>query len=300
MARKIKSEDNKKTETAEGIEKMNNESIGWKQNYCSKTPGIKNGEKNTAFSLDDEMMVRYAAPGCRIFTLIELLIVIAIIAILAGMLLPALNLAREKSKTISCTSQIKQLGLCIHSYAMDWKEYYPPLIQADRDQKTGWAYSLLLHKYIPDPAIRICPAHTSLPANIAKLLRQKTGDTSSASGCMSYGLNEHIGRSNRYGNTVSPWLPSARISEIKSHSDTILLGETYQTAAPERGSATLNDTKDGANQLSIRHAKTVINICWTDGHATQQNVPRGVNPYSVNPFRNGLTLKNQDNHFDRY
>ena len=86
----------------------------------------------------------------------------------------------------------------------------------------------------------------------------------------------------------------------KSHSETILWGETYQTAAPDRGSSTLNDTKDGANQLCIRHAKTVINICWTDGHATLQNVPRGINPYSVNPFRNGLTLKNQDNHFDRY
>ena len=61
----------------------------------------------------------------RVFSLVELLIVIAILAILCALLLPALNSARGKAQAIFCTGNLKQYGTAYYQYASDYNDYLP-------------------------------------------------------------------------------------------------------------------------------------------------------------------------------
>lgn len=102
----------------------------------------------------------------KFFTLMELLIVITIMIILTAMLLPALSKAKETGKSISCMSNLKQIGYAMCMYGGDyngWSPDYPNNISAYNTYviraNTVWCNWGILHslQYLSSSKLFICP-----------------------------------------------------------------------------------------------------------------------------------------------
>lgn len=89
----------------------------WKNGRMGSRPHASNPPRFRPSGLP-----RFRSSG---FTMIELLVVVAIIAILAALLLPALQRAKESAKAAKCMSNLRQIGVAALSYTEDWNGHSP-------------------------------------------------------------------------------------------------------------------------------------------------------------------------------
>jgi prepilin-type N-terminal cleavage/methylation domain-containing protein/prepilin-type processing-associated H-X9-DG protein len=148
----------------------------------------------------------------RGFTLIELLVVIDIIAILAAILFPVFATAREKARQISCSSNLRQIGLALIQYTQDNDESFPGQFNVGI-YPNGWAGRL--YPYTKSLAVFACPDDsTAIASGYNKI---------------SYALNMNLGMSLSAPLTTCT---TNTLAQLTSPSETVYLFEVIGYEAP--------------------------------------------------------------------
>lgn len=214
----------------------------------------------------------------QLFTLIELLIVIAIIAILAGMLLPALNRARESAMSAQCSSNLKQCIAGSQLYANDFGDVLPAYLNGD-----PWVKTLTANLGIPvggklqgtayvSPKVVRCPADRNNQLYLTSTTRgtyglwRFAGDSTreKVSTCLN---NYKLGNILGWESGATYWY---YFSKMRRASITMLFADTLFWSTRSGHWMWRADTAAGNVEAAfcLRHAHRG-NIAYGDGHVGQ-------------------------------
>ncbi|MFA6714264.1 MAG: prepilin-type N-terminal cleavage/methylation domain-containing protein [Victivallaceae bacterium] len=225
-----------------------------------------------------------------IFTLVELLVVIVVIAILAGMLLPALGQAREKGKGINCINNLKQIGTASMQYLTDFAYHMPGYstysmtgaclmwIGRRNDERYVDLKEGVIAPYIgKNPEVLVCPGWRG-EVDSDHQYYKGTGYGYSIYGA---GSQEYFGPDASYSaNTGAGWKDgiAKNPSRIVAFADAIGtgsskgLGTTFLYAPLKVQDGEEKDTAaDHSNNMHFRHNRQA-GVLWLDGHVTSEGI----------------------------
>jgi len=207
------------------------------------------------------------------FSLVELLVVVAIIAILAAILFPVFARARENARRSSCQSNLRQIGLGALQYTQDYDEtlfrsFYGSAT-ADSDATTNYKWMDAIFPYVKNEQVFVCPSDSTITYHF------RDGKNYG-----SYGLN---GAYNVVGDAYTPPRSSANSlvswSQIGVPSETVWMADNanapsptnpggsqaFYWATPASNPAISNSHPKQLQNIIERHLDTT-NVLFCDGH----------------------------------
>lgn len=211
------------------------------------------------------------------FSLIELLVVMAIVALLIAVLLPSIGRAKHQARLVLCKGNLRQWGFAVYQYRADYKDYLPtegsavPTVAAINDKK-AW-YNLLppylgMMKYkdiegagvdireLPGNHVWVCPAK-----NISHLNTSESGKNQ-----FHYAMNRVLdGTGGSDGSSITPGFPDAvgrhsRATEFETRPYTVMLMDILPNS-PNGDPASVGDTFTGHGTLHFKAA----NVLYVNG-----------------------------------
>ncbi|MCC6682669.1 MAG: DUF1559 domain-containing protein [Phycisphaeraceae bacterium] len=264
-----------------------------------------------------------ASRRLRGFTLIELLVVISIITLLIAILLPALRAAREAGRSANCLSNLRQIGISLSAYALDYEAHYPLWAYDPSVMGSGGNWGDLLYKTWPQYVtqkgyfhgdILVCPTLVSEGAksDLSDELDMVVGawpDPLDRLRASHYAYNYvHVGSTAReYSWPASRrWSTTARMEDIARPGETIVLADSREYAERSGGHqlgrfiAMSDDRYDPfafrGGPYAVHNARNNLNIDWADAHASSVHVSDPLNPY---PELGSFTHNIDNNYWDR-